>query len=198
MPTTIFYDESTLEIRGAIKGKVSKVPVRLRKLGQNCITTNKDYSQAWSTIMLDGNRKLIGFNNTLFSGAKASETFHKTSNLQLNWMPLLPNREPAKGQHTVAVLRMKGVGDILMMAQELLPSLRATLKESHITVYTSQEGVRLLLGNKNIDGLRRLDWKHASYGLVDTPSAVTVTVALPTMVVLLSNAVAIPLMVAVR
>ena len=55
-----------------------------------------------------------------------------------------------------------GIGDVLMVQQVALPSVRKSFPNAHITFWTSESGARILHGNPHIDRIEISDWIHGT------------------------------------
>lgn len=131
---TIYYNKQSNRIHSVLPGehKLSSHHIQ-QNLG--CVVHNGSHNTQWKTVVVKG-QKLVGANNTFFSGQTTPNPIHLPTRLV---EPVL-NRDihPKPKQHRIAVVRLIVIGDILMFAQVALPSLRYAYPDAFITLYTTE------------------------------------------------------------
>ena len=163
MSTIVYHSES-----GRIKF-VSESRVRLSRFdvdgGYKTVEYSGDVSDFWKSVSVEDN-KIIGVNGQYFDVEKSKATsFYKRE--ELNEYIQYKYEDPNPGQLTISIIRMIGIGDVLMSQQVALPSIRKTFPDAHITFWTSPVGARVLYNNPNIDRIKVSNWKHGTSPVVE-------------------------------
>ncbi len=79
------------------------------------------------------------------------------------------SQEERRLTRNIGVLRLIGLGDVLMSTQEFIPSLRKTFPDDKITYITNESSSRLLVGNQDIDDVMIIKWNHDTSPIVEPP-----------------------------
>jgi len=91
--------------------------------------------------------------------------------LPLDPLPAPEPKPKRAGQPEIAVVRLIGIGDVIMTIP-LLVELRRLLPDVYLSYWTSSVGARVLNGLNLADRIEVLEWKHPKTGTPPLPSDV--------------------------
>lgn len=164
---TIFYYLKSGAIHSTTSSK-SKVGKDFAKLGIGVVYTD-NMQRHWKSIIVK-NGEIIGVNGILFGGNIPERQFSNPYILIERLPTSTYINSTSSNKLKIAVVRCIGIGDVLMILQVALPSLRNQYPDAYITYYTSSEGYRVIAGTSHVDDIKVLDWNHNTSPVVDVPS----------------------------
>jgi len=163
---TIYYDRETGRISSVVNGKAG-ISLATISQGLDIIHFEGQFSRLWRTILVE-NGEVVGADGRRFISDSyniSEKQFVKRESLKEDIEYI--DTEPKPYQLTISIIRLIGLGDVLMTLQVALPSIRKAFPDAHITFWTSKTGARLLHSNPDIDCVRISDLLHGTSPIVE-------------------------------
>ena len=155
----IRYDEGTGEI-------ISKEEILYEDEQSSSVLYTKEKPKGWYVDLKTG--EVLSKPTTINVGNHFN--FHKP--FSLSDIPLPSYQENLNGKKELAIVRLIGIGDIVMTLP-LVDVLREEFPEYYITYWTSKVGSRILKENNSVDCVKVLDYRTPTQSMPPLPSEVT-------------------------